>query len=209
MSGLIGHSGRTGNLGQIGSGEILIQDQVVTSAAGIINVAPVFTSEFRNYKTIVTDLVVNTGSTVVLYFRFLKLDGNTVTSATYRTVTAGCEAHAGGGNNDQFQKDWNNTQAVIDCAGGSMNNDAGSGGWNAEMHFPNPYSASRYSRCLIHSGMLRYGGDVVHSSNTFIMDVSGTSTQMQGFQLFLNGSANFVSGKFTTYGYRINKDYNI
>ena len=66
MSGLIGHSGRTGNLGQIGSGEILIQDQVVTSAAGIINVAPVFTSEFRNYKTIVTDLVVNTGSTVVL-----------------------------------------------------------------------------------------------------------------------------------------------
>ena len=50
MSGLIGHSGRTGNLGQIGSGEILIQDQEVTSAAGIINLSPVFTSEFRNYK---------------------------------------------------------------------------------------------------------------------------------------------------------------
>ena len=39
MSGLIGHSGRTGNLGQIGSCEILIQDQVVTSAAGIINLS--------------------------------------------------------------------------------------------------------------------------------------------------------------------------
>ena len=41
MSGLLGHSGRTGNLGQIGSGEILVQDHVVTSAAGIVNVAPV------------------------------------------------------------------------------------------------------------------------------------------------------------------------
>ena len=209
MSGLLGHSGRTGTLGQIGSGEVLVQDYAVTAAAGTINIDHIFTPEFRNYKTVVTDLVINSGSNINLYMRFMKLDGNTSSGSVYRTVTAGCEAHTGGGNNDQHQKDWNNTQAVIDCAGGSMNNDAGSGGWNAVMHFPNPYSASRYPRCLIQSGMMRYGGDVVHSSDTYIINVDTVSLQFRGFQFFLSGSATFVSGKFTTYGYRINKDYNI
>ena len=31
MSGLLGHSGRTGNMGQIGTGEILVSDVVQNS----------------------------------------------------------------------------------------------------------------------------------------------------------------------------------
>ena len=49
MSGLVGHSGKTGNLGQIGSGEILIQDTVINSGATLI-MDNVFTGEFRNYN---------------------------------------------------------------------------------------------------------------------------------------------------------------
>ena len=207
MSGLVGHHGRSGNLGQIGSGEVLLQDYVITANAGIVNVEKVFTPEFRNYKTVVTDLVINSGTSINLYFRWLKVDGNTISNGTYRAVTGGSEGHTGGANCDQSQKNWNETQAEIDCAGGSISANATGGGWNAEMYFYNPTSTARYPRCSILSGMMRSDNAVVHSSTSFFLSTDDSPIPvLQGFQMFLSGSSVFVSGKFTTYGYRIDKD---
>ena len=204
MSGLVGHSGKTGNLGQIGSGEILIQDTVINSGTTLI-MDNVFTGEFRNYKAVCSDIVASTGSGVSLMCRFIKEDGTQQSGSVYRFVLGGSEGSSSGQNNSQSRKGWNTGEFNVTPAGGSWNNDAGAGGIQLDMTFHNPFQATHLCRVTWRSGMLRYGGDVVHASTGFCLEADQASTRYRGFRFHLTSGA-FTYGRVSVYGYRSNKD---
>ena len=64
MSGLLGHSGKTGNMGQIGTGEILVSDIVQNSGTECV-VDNVFTNEFRDYKVVITQFLGSAANNLV------------------------------------------------------------------------------------------------------------------------------------------------
>ena len=205
MSGLVGHSGKTGNLGQIGSGEILIQDTVVNSGATLI-MDNVFSGEFRNYNVVCSDMLHNQASnSIKLLCRFIKEDGTQLSTNSYRAVSGGAEGYSGSQNNAQAQRGWNTGEFDVTPAGGSMNNDAGSGGIQLNMIFHNPFQATHLCRVTWKAGMLRYGGDVAHASTGYCLEVGSASTRYRGFRFHLS-SGSFTYGRVSVYGYRSNKD---
>ena len=204
MSGLLGHSGRTGNMGQIGTGEILVSDVVQNSGSECV-VDNVFTNEFRDYKIVVTQ-VSGTASAQWL-IKFIHEDG-TSSGTNYRHVQGGCEGHNTGQNNDQVIKNWNTGEANITVPGGSVNNDLASGGACYTFTVHGPRSTETHKSMTIQSGMMRTGGDVSHAASGYFLDTTTASVQFRGFKLYPS-TGNVQRCRVATYGYRNTKHYQI
>ena len=208
MSGIIGHHGKSGNLGQIGSGEILIKDTVVSSGSTLI-MDNVFSGEFRNYNVICSDMLHNqAANSIKLLCRLIKEDGAQQSGNVYRAASGGVEGNSGSNNNSQSQRGWNTGEFDVTPAGGSMNNDAGSGGIQLNMIFHNPFQATHLCRVTWNSGMMRYGGDVVHAATGFCLEADQRTTRYRGFRFHLT-SGSFSYGRVSVYGWRSNKDNNV
>jgi hypothetical protein len=181
-----------------GGGLVKILTTTISNGASIVVMDNVFTSAYKNYKVVLTELIPNNNG-VTLQLRFRSSTGAQVDGAFYRTFNMSGEVYSAGAG-PAYRSDWNATSSEIIGGGGNPGWTIGYGGVNGEMNFYDPLSTATWPKFTGTTGFTRDD-----QANYIISTFGGTyannsSVANRGFQ-FAWSSGTLKSGIITVYGY--------
>ena len=170
---------------------------VVNNGAGILVLDNIFTSTYKKYKVVFSNLVPNTNN-VYLNIRLRNTSGSEVSASNYRYFNNGGEVYSGGGGVTNHYG-WNSAAAQLGGGGGNPGQTDGYGGISGELTFYDPMSTTHRAHFSGYSVLTRSDNANLIASG-FGATFGDTTNAYRGFQ-FEWSAGSHKSGHITVYGY--------
>jgi hypothetical protein len=180
-----------------GGGLIKILTTSVSSGASSVTIDNIFTSTYKNYKVVLSNMIPATTNTV-LWMRLLNSSGTVISSSNYRYYNLGSEVYSGSGGAQQDTKLYNTDKWLISIQAGSPSNSSLYSGLNGHLNIYKPYASSKFTIYEGHAGYTRSDGNNFMSGALRGTYADGASSRGIWFGW---SSGNFSSGDITVYGY--------